>query len=42
MSFDASDPENWTGRTVVVADLLRDQATAVETALGEVLGELAA
>ena len=42
MSFQASEPENWTGRTVIVADLLRDQATAVERALGELLGEPAA
>jgi hypothetical protein len=42
MSFEAIHPENWTGRTVVVADLLRDQATAVESALSEVLGEFAA
>ena len=42
MSFAADDPAEWTGRTVMVADLLRDQAAAVETVLRETLGRLPA
>ncbi len=41
MSFEAGQPAHWTGRTVVVSDLLIDQAKAVEIALSGVLDELA-
>ncbi len=33
MSFEVTDPKNWTGQTILVAELLRDESAAVLTAL---------